>query len=45
MNAVKWFTRHHVAGNFLMLIVLMAGFVTWFKIKKEIFPEVPRRKM
>lgn len=40
MNAVKWFTRNHVAGNFLMLLVVVAGFATWFKLKKEIFPEV-----
>ena len=40
MNAVKWFTRNHVAGNFLMLIVLVAGLATWFKIKKEIFTEI-----
>jgi multidrug efflux pump subunit AcrB len=40
MNAVKWFTRNHVAGNFLMLIVMIAGFATWFTLKKEIFPEV-----
>ena len=40
MNAVKWFTRNHVAGNFLMLMILLAGFTTWFKLKKEIFPEI-----
>jgi multidrug efflux pump subunit AcrB len=40
MNAVKWFARNHVAGNFLMLIVMVAGFVTWFKLKKEIFPDI-----
>lgn len=40
MNAVKWFTRNHVAGNFIMLVVLLAGFTTWFKLKKEIFPEI-----
>ena len=40
MNAVRWFTRNHVAGNFMMLVVLLAGFTTWFKLKKEIFPEV-----
>lgn len=40
MNAVKWFTRNHVAGNFLMLVVLIAGFATWFKLKKEIFPDL-----
>jgi multidrug efflux pump subunit AcrB len=40
MNAVRWFTRNHVAGNFIMLVVLIAGFATWFKLKKEIFPEI-----
>lgn len=40
MNVVKWFTRNHVAGNFLMIMVLLAGFTTWFTLKKEIFPEV-----
>jgi multidrug efflux pump subunit AcrB len=40
MRAVKWFTRNHVIGNFLMLVVMLAGFATWFKLKKEIFPEI-----
>ena len=40
MNAVKWFTRNHVAGNFVMLVVVLAGFTTWFKLKKEIFPDI-----
>ncbi|QTN32365.1 efflux RND transporter permease subunit [Akkermansiaceae bacterium] len=40
MNALKWFTRNHVAGNFIMLVVLLAGFTTWFKLKKEIFPDI-----
>lgn len=40
MNPVKWFARNHVAGNFIMLVVFLAGFTTWFKLKKEIFPEV-----
>ncbi|GAA5484087.1 efflux RND transporter permease subunit [Haloferula sargassicola] len=38
-NAIKWFSENHVAGNFLMLAVVLAGFSTWFKLKKEIFPE------
>jgi len=38
-RAIKWFSHNHVAGNFLMLLVLLAGFSTWFKLKKEIFPE------
>ena len=38
-GAIKWFSENHVAGNFLMLAVVLAGFTTWFKLKKEIFPE------
>jgi multidrug efflux pump subunit AcrB len=36
---IKWFSENHVAGNFLMLVVLLLGFANWFKLKKEIFPE------
>lgn len=36
---IHWFTRNHVAANFLMILLLLAGLTTWFKIKKEIFPE------
>lgn len=36
---IKWFSRNHVAGNFLMLVVLVAGISTWIKLKKEVFPE------
>lgn len=38
-GAIRWFSRNHVAGNFLMLTLLLAGFTTWFKLRKEIFPE------
>ncbi|MGJ8723420.1 MAG: efflux RND transporter permease subunit [Roseibacillus sp.] len=38
-GVVRWFTRNHVAGNFLMLAILLAGFTTWFKVRKEIFPD------
>jgi multidrug efflux pump subunit AcrB len=38
-RAIEWFSRNHVAGNFLMLAVMLAGFTTWFTLKKEIFPE------
>ncbi|MGB1129281.1 MAG: efflux RND transporter permease subunit [Haloferula sp.] len=38
-GAIKWFSRNHVAGNFLMLSILLVGFSTWFQLKKEIFPE------
>lgn len=36
---IHWFSRNHVAANFLMLGVMIMGFVTWPKLKKEIFPE------
>ena len=38
-SAIKWFSRNHVAGNLLMLTVMLAGLTTWFTLKKEIFPE------
>ncbi|MDB4433696.1 efflux RND transporter permease subunit [Akkermansiaceae bacterium] len=38
-KAIKWFSGNHVAANFLMLAVIVAGFVTWFQLRKEIFPE------
>ncbi|MDP7496529.1 MAG: efflux RND transporter permease subunit, partial [Roseibacillus sp.] len=39
-GVIRWFSRNHVAANFLMLAVLLAGFYTWFQLKKEIFPEI-----
>ena len=39
-GVIRWFSRNHVAGNFLMLAILLAGFYTWFQLKKEIFPEI-----
>jgi multidrug efflux pump subunit AcrB len=36
---IAWFCRHHVAGNFLMLLIVVLGVMTWPTIKKEIFPE------
>ncbi len=38
-KVIKWFSENHVTANFVMLLVLLAGFTTWFKLKKEIFPE------
>ena len=37
---IFWFSKNHVAANFLMLLVVVIGFGTWPKIKKEIFPEI-----
>ena len=39
-KAIHWFTENHVAANFLMVIILVMGVITWPKLKKEIFPEV-----
>lgn len=39
-KAIKWFSQNHVAGNFLMLAVVLAGLSTWFQLKKEIFPDL-----
>jgi multidrug efflux pump subunit AcrB len=39
-KAIHWFSQNHVTANFLMLLVLIAGFTTWFKIRKEVFPNV-----
>ncbi len=39
-GAIRWFSRNHVAGNFLMLAVILAGFSSWFQLRKEIFPEL-----
>ena len=39
-NIIKWFSKNHVAGNFLMGAVLLAGLTTWFQLRKEIMPEV-----
>ncbi len=38
-KAIYWFTRNHVAANFLMIILIVWGASTWPKLKKEIFPE------
>lgn len=37
---IKWFSENHVAGNFLMIVVVLLGFKSWFELKKEIFPEL-----
>ena len=37
-GVIYWFSRNHVAANFLMLLIVVVGFGTWPTIKKEIFP-------
>lgn len=36
---IYWFSRNHVAANFVMLMIAVFGFMTWPTLKKEIFPE------
>jgi len=37
---IHWFSRNHVAANFLMAVVFLMGITTWGKLKKEFFPEM-----
>lgn len=39
-KTIQWFSRNHVAANFFMLLVMLAGITTWFKLKKEVFPNI-----
>ena len=36
---VAWFAENHVAANLLMMFLLLAGAVTAFTMKIEVFPE------
>jgi multidrug efflux pump subunit AcrB len=38
-KAIKWFSGNHVAANFLMAAIMIAGFTAWFQLRKEVFPE------
>lgn len=37
---IEWFSRNHVAANFLMWGILAMGFLSWFNLRKEIFPDL-----
>ena len=37
---VAWFVCNHVAANLLMWLIIVAGFITVFTIKVELFPEM-----
>lgn len=39
-SLVEWFSRNHVAANFLMFAILLLGGLGWFQLTKEIFPEL-----
>lgn len=36
---ISWFSKNHVAANFLMALIIIYGVITWPTLKKEIFPE------
>ncbi len=38
-GAITWFADNHVAANLLMIFFLLAGVVTAFSIKVEVFPD------
>ena len=44
-GAIAWFAENHVAANLLMLFLLIAGIVTGFSIKLEVFPETTLDKI
>lgn len=37
---IHWWSRNHIAANFLMWGLIAIGVLSWFRIRKEIFPEV-----
>jgi multidrug efflux pump subunit AcrB len=39
-NLIHWWSRNRIAANFLMWALIAFGIVTWFRQRKEIFPEV-----
>jgi len=41
----EWFTRNPVAANLLMVIILLAGYLTLSGIRIESFPRIPPRQI
>ena len=39
-RVIEWFTGNHVAANLLMIFILLAGLMTAFSIRQEVFPQV-----
>lgn len=37
---IGWFARNHVAANLLMLLLILAGLLSAFTIKQQVFPEI-----
>ena len=40
-SIIRWWADNHVAANLLMIAILIAGLVGFFKLEKEIFPTIP----
>ncbi len=38
-GVLGWFASNHVAANLLMVLIVVAGLLSIFNIKKEVFPE------
>ncbi len=39
-SLINWWSRNHIAANFLMWALVALGVAAWFKQRKEIFPEI-----
>ncbi len=39
-SLIQWWARNRIAANFLMWALIAFGVMTWFRQRKEIFPEV-----
>jgi multidrug efflux pump subunit AcrB len=39
-SLIHWWARNRIAANFLMWALIAFGVMTWFRQRKEIFPEV-----
>ena len=39
-SLINWWSKNHIAANFLMWALIALGLLSWFGQRKEIFPEV-----
>lgn len=40
-SAIAWMNENHVAANLLMIFIVVSGIISLFKVKQEVFPELP----
>ena len=40
-SAIAWMNENHVAANLLMIFIVVSGIISVFKVKQEVFPELP----